>query len=70
MRCRYCGHGFAPVVDARSYTPGSPLTCPACRRPAHGDAATDAMLEKLAQLARFGLAAEDRPLLEPNVRKA
>jgi len=56
-RCVRCGATIEPAFYRRG--------CRACGAvfPVHD--ATNALLSKLSQLARFGLAAEDPPLLEP-----
>jgi hypothetical protein len=58
--------GEAPAPDGEAGA-GSVAICPQCGSPIRAAGAADALLAKLSQLARFGLAAEDGPLLEPNL---
>lgn len=50
----------------RTADTGDGSVCLRCGRERASVSSADALLAKLAQLARFGLAAEDGPLLESN----
>lgn len=69
MLCRRCsalvsqaGDGFLVGVRNRLRD----LTCERCGVVLPASDTTESLLEKLSQLASFGLTAEGRPLLEPS----
>ena len=74
MLCPRCHHRTAVETVARrpswrivlSAERLSPLVCDRCGAVLPQEDATDRLLGKLSQLARFGLAAEASPLLLPS----
>jgi hypothetical protein len=50
---------------ARAMSSLDPLLCERCRALLIPEDSVEAMLAKLSQLSRFGLGADDRPLLAP-----
>ena len=72
MLCERCReqrdtHQLSPSEPggARGWRSAAEGGCERCGGALGPDPATEALLAKLTQLARFGLAAEHRPLLEP-----
>ncbi|HKI94209.1 MAG TPA: hypothetical protein VJ992_02850 [Gemmatimonadales bacterium] len=61
-----CGESGGAVVPPGEAGRAGTHLCPRCGGQLRRADSADALLAKLSQLARFGLAAEDGPLLEPN----
>lgn len=64
-KCR-CGEADGAAVPPGAVEAGGADRCPRCGGHRAAADSADALLAKLSQLARFGLAAEDGPLLESN----